>query len=201
MQQPSLFKKFFPPSFVLETPRVMMRIMKADDYDALLALAAPKEIWTYYNKDYSDSREMKSWVETSLKEYEEERRVPFTVIDMDDKKICGSTSFLNIAFEEQRLEIGWTWLGREYMGTGVNRSAKFALFSYAFEIMKMERVELKTNVLNDHAKASMMRLGLVPEGVLRSHMNWQGQRRDSAYFSMLRSEWPEIKQRVFPTMI
>ena len=64
--------------------------------------------------------------------------MPFTIIDKDTKSICGSTSYGNISFYDKRLEIGWSWLGTEYIGTGVNSHAKFALLSFAFEVMKIE---------------------------------------------------------------
>jgi RimJ/RimL family protein N-acetyltransferase len=81
---------------------------------------------------------------------------------------------------------------------GVNMPAKFALLSYAFEVMKMERVEAKTDFLNERAKAGLLKIGMKPEGVLRSHMLMPGnRRRDSIYYSIIREEWPERKQSFF----
>jgi RimJ/RimL family protein N-acetyltransferase len=85
---------------------------------------------------------------------------------------------------------------------GVNKSVKFALLSYAFEVMKMERVEAKTDFLNERAKAGLLKVGMIPEGVLRSHMQMHsGRRRDSIYFSLLRSEWPERKPLFFAELM
>ena len=88
-----------------------------------------------------------------MKEKAEGKRMPFTIIDRDTKEICGSMSYGNISFIDQRVEIGWSWLGTDYIGMGVNMPVKFALLSYAFEVMKMERVEAKTDFLNERAKA------------------------------------------------
>jgi RimJ/RimL family protein N-acetyltransferase len=133
-----------------------------------------------------------------MKEKEECKRMPFTIIDRDTKEICGSSSFGNISFYDSRLEIGWSWLAADYIGMGVNMAVKFALMSFAFEIMHMDRVEAKTDFLNERAKAGLLKIGMIPEGVLRSHMLMPGgRRRDSAYYSMLKDEWKERKALFF----
>jgi RimJ/RimL family protein N-acetyltransferase len=84
----------------------------------------------------------------------------------------------------------------------VNRQAKFALLCFAFEVMKMERVEIKTDNLNERSKAALLKVGMKPEGILRSHMLMHGnRRRDTIYFSIIRSEWEERKMSFFPEMI
>ena len=85
---------------------------------------------------------------------------------------------------------------------GVNKHVKFALLCYAFEVMKMERVEAKTDVLSEQAKAALLKVGMIPEAVLRSHTQMHsGRRRDTIYFSLLRSEWKERKERFFAEML
>ncbi|WEK36711.1 MAG: GNAT family protein [Candidatus Pseudobacter hemicellulosilyticus] len=198
----SAYEQFFPASCTFETPRVILRLLEPEDYDQFLPLAAAKDTWTYFVKDLSDPHALQNWVYQALQERAQHKRMPFTIIDRDTRQVCGSTSFGNISFYDQRIEIGWSWLGPDYRGMGVNRHAKFALLSYAFEVMKMERVEVKTDSLNERAKAALLKVGLIPEGVLRSHMLMQhGRRRDSAYFSLLRSEWKERKESFFPDLL
>jgi RimJ/RimL family protein N-acetyltransferase len=196
------YQKFFPDHFTLETSRVLLRLMTPADYEAFLPLAKDKEIWKYYPQDLSDEQELSTWMQKLFSEREAGVRMPFTVIDKHSNEIVGGTSFLNISFYDKRLEIGSTWLGTSFIGTGVNREAKFALLSFAFEVMKMERVEVKTDVLNERARAALLKVGMKPEGVLRSHMLMHGnRRRDSIYFSIIRSEWGERKMNFFPEMI
>ena len=199
MSQQELFNKFFPPDFTMETLRVIIQPMKPADYDTFLPLTTKSpELWKYFTKDLSNPEELKSWVTDAMKEKEECRRMPFTIIDRDTKEICGSSSFGNISFCDSRLEIGWSWLAADYIGMGVNMAVKFALMSFAFEIMQMERVEAKTDFLNERAKAGLLKIGMIPEGVLRSHMLMPGgRRRDSAYYSMLKDEWKERKALFF----
>ena len=194
--------KFFPDHFTLETPRVLLRLMTLADYEAFLPLAKDKEIWKYFPQDLSDEQELSTWMQKLFSEREAGVRMPFTVIDKHSNEIVGSTSYLNISFYDKRLEIGSTWLGTSFIGTGVNRQAKFALLSFAFEVMKMERVEIKTDNLNERSKAALLKVGMKPEGILRSHMLMHGnRRRDTIYFSIIRSEWEERKMNFFPEMI
>ena len=141
---------------------------------------------------------MQQWIEEALMERSQQKRMPFTIIDKDTKTICGSTSYGNISFFDKRIEIGWTWIGTEYMGTGINHHAKFALLSFAFEALKMERVEIKTDNLNERAKTALIKIGMKPEGVLRSHMQMHSnRRRDSVYYGMLKGEWETVKSLFF----
>lgn len=203
MSQQEQFEKFFPPDFTIETLRVIIRPMKPGDYDTFVSLTTKSpELWKYFTKDLSIDAELKEWVNDAMKEKAEFRRMPFTIIDRDTKDICGSTSFGNLSFYDKRVEIGWSWLAADYIGMGVNMAAKFALMSFAFEVMKMERVEAKTDFLNERAKAGLLKIGMKPEGVLRSHMQMPGnRRRDSAYYAMLKEEWKERKDLFFSHLI
>ncbi|MDQ3292067.1 MAG: GNAT family N-acetyltransferase, partial [Bacteroidota bacterium] len=132
-------------------------------------------------------------------DYAAAERVPFTIIQKDTGLVCGSTSYGNISFYDKRIEIGWSWLSTAFRGTQINRHSKFALLQYAFGTMQMERVEIKTDNLNERAKAALVKIGATPEGVLRSHMLMPGgRRRDSIYYSILKNEWPTIRQTIFP---
>ena len=192
------YNKYFPDSLVLETHRVQLRLMQLDDYESLQSLTHSPELWKYFTKNLADPDELMQWIQDAVQEREQLKRVPFVVIDKDEQKICGSTSFGNISFYDQRIEIGWTWLGEEFRGTGVNRQAKFSLFSYAFEVLKMERVEIKTDNLNERSKAALRKIGAFEEGILRSHMLMHDKRRrDSVYYSILKDEWPDVKRGYF----
>ena len=196
------YTKFFPPTFSLETPRVILRLLDPSDLPSLSLLAKDREIWNYFTNDLSDDLSLAQWIATALDERRVGKRMPFTIIDRDTKIISGSTSFGNIAFHDKRLEIGWTWLGTAHMGTGVNRHAKFAMLSFALEVMKMERVEVKTDNLNERAKKALLKIGMKPEGVLRSHMQMHSnRRRDSIYYSIIKDEWEEVKALFFGDLV
>lgn len=196
------YQKYFPSTFSLETPRVVLRLLDRNDFHDLSAIAKDSSIWNYFTKDLSDDLELRQWIEDALNERNQGKRMPFTIIDKDTKKISGSTSLGNISFYDKRVEIGWSWLGTESIGTGVNRHAKFALLSFAFEAMKFERVEVKTDNHNERAKRALLKIGMKPEGILRSHMQMHSnRRRDSIYYSILKDEWEDIKVRFFGELL
>lgn len=196
------YQKFFPNGFTLETPRVLLRLMKQDDFEFFVPLAKENEVWKYFTKDLSDENELEKWVQKVLGERDREMSVPFTVIDKHTNEICGSYSYVNISFYHKCIEIGSVWLGKPFAGTGINRAAFFALLSYAFEVMKMERVELRADNQHERGKAAFLKAGMIPEGVLRSNRVVHGnRRRDTLYFSILKAEWEERKLHFYPEML
>lgn len=202
LSQMNEFDRFFGRGLELETPRVLLRKMKAEDLEEFKELITDENTWKYFSKDLSQPAEMESWINEALHSYDQKTRVPFTIIEIDTGRICGTTSYGNISFYDKRIEIGWTWLGNEFIGSSINRHAKFSLLSFAFEAMGMERVEIKTDNLNERAKAALIKVGMKPEGVLRSHMQMHSdRRRDSIYFGMIREEWEERKMSFFSDLM
>lgn len=196
-----MYQKCFPDNFTLETNRVLLRLLKEDDVELLSPLTKNPDIWKYFTFDLSSREELIKWIKLALQARSECVRTAFLIIDKHDGAVCGSTSYGNISFYDKRLEIGWSWLGTAFMSTGVNRNAKFVLLSHAFEALKMERVEVKTDVLNERAKAGLLKIGMYEEGVLRSHMQMHSnRRRDSVYYSIKRPEWPAVKAKFFPEL-
>jgi N-acetyltransferase len=192
------YGKFFRETLVLETTRVELRLMQMEDMEALAAIAGPDVIWTYFTLELNKKEQLQQWMDIAFQERAEVKRMPFVIIDKSTGKICGCTSLGNISFYDKRIEIGWTWLGVETMGTGINHHAKFVLLSYVFDAMRFERVEIKTDNLNERAKKALLHIGATEEGVLRSHMQMpHGRRRDSVYYSILKNDWETIKMLYF----
>lgn len=123
--------------------------------------------------------------------------LPFVVIAQHDGSVIGSTSLMNIALADDRLEIGSTWYVRSQHGTAVNPECKLLLMTHAFEVMGMKRVEFCVDAINSHSRAAVTKLGAVQEGILRNH-RWTetGRRRDTVIFSVIESEWPGVKERL-----
>ena len=178
----------------METGSVSLRLLHREDFPALLPISKSEKIWKYFTKNLFIESELRKWIDEAVDDYQHERRVPFTIINKANGELCGSTSFGNISFYDRRLEIGWTWVGENIMGSGINTHAKYLLLKHAFEKFKAERVEIKTDNLNERAKKALVKIGATPEGVLRSHMlMFDGRRRDSVYFSVVKSEWAGVR--------
>jgi len=186
------------PELKLETEKVLLRPLQHLDIASFSQIANDDSLWKYFTFLLNDPVEMQKWVELGVKEREEGKRIPFTIIEKATGNICGSTSLGSISYYDKRIEIGWSWLGKQYQGTGINFHAKFSMLSYAFDVLDWERVEIKTDNLNERAKQGLRKIGAKEEGVLRSHMQMPlARRRDSIFFGILKNEWPQVKNSIF----
>ena len=191
--------KTIEPGLVLETNRVLLRPIEQSDVDSFFDLAQDdNDMWKYFTLNLADKNDLEKWMDAAFKDRASGTRRPFTIIDKNSNQIAGSSSMGNIAYHDLRLEIGWSWLGKNFRSTGVNVHAKYSMMRYAFDEMNFERVEFKTDVLNERAKQGLKKIGGKEEGVLRSHMTmWNNRRRDSIYFSVIKNEWPQLKETIF----
>ena len=162
--------------------------VRRDDADSLRAAADDPRIWTYMlTTDFDD------WLNAMLAEQEAGRRVQFAVSYEGD--VVGSTSYMSLAPEHLRLEIGNTWMNPSAWGTGANIEAKYLLLRHAFETVGCRRVEFKTDANNERARAALAAIPARFEGIHRKHMLVRGDvRRDSAWYAVIDDEWPEVKQ-------
>jgi RimJ/RimL family protein N-acetyltransferase len=123
--------------------------------------------------------------------------MPFATIRRDGGRVLGSTRFLALRPEHRSVEIGWTWLTPEAWGTGINVEAKLLMLEHAFQTFGCLRVELKTDALNDRSRGAMEALPAQFEGVHRKAMLVRGgERRDSAWYSVLDEEWPAVRENL-----
>ena len=136
-------------------------------------------------------------VEKAFEEQERGESVVFATIERSSEKVIGSTRFMNIDRVNRRVEIGSTWIAPAWQRTAINTEAKYLMLLHAFEVWQCIRVELKTDALNQKSRNAILRIGAKEEGTLRRHLiTWTGRIRDSVYFSILDSEWPEAKARL-----
>jgi N-acetyltransferase len=136
-------------------------------------------------------------IEKALNEQERGESIVFATVECASGNVIGSTRFMNIDRMNRRVEIGSTWIAPAWQRTAVNTEAKYLMLRHAFEEWKCIRVELKTDALNHKSRNAILRIGAKEEGTLRRHvLTWTGRVRDSVYFSILDSEWPEVKARL-----
>ena len=133
-------------------------------------------------------------IEKVFAEQERGESVAFATVERNSRRVIGSTRFMNIVRAKRRVDIGSTGIAPAWQRTSVNTEAKYLLLRHAFEVWKCFRVELKTDALNQRSRNAILRIGAKEEGTLRRHVvTWTGRVRDSVYFSILDSEWPEVK--------
>lgn len=193
----------------LENERVLLRPVSEADRAGLREVAMDPAIWRYFVSLVETDADFDLLFDTMLADHAAGSRVVFVILDKTGKtdkadktdktagRIAGSSSFGNLSEQDLRLEIGWSWLGTAFQGTGVNRFAKLALLGHAFDTLLAERVEFKTDELNVQARRGLRKIGAVEEGTLRSFNPMPGgRRRNAVYYSILRPEWPAVRARL-----
>lgn len=151
--------------------------------------------WDYMARAcFVDMADTRQWIDEALCASDQ---VPFAIVETAKGKVVGSTRYMNIRTDHKSLEIGWTWLGQEWQRTHINTDVKLLLLGHAFERLGCLRVEFKTDERNLRSQRALERIGATREGVLRKHMIVQKDfPRNSVYFSVIDSEWPEVKERL-----
>lgn len=155
------------------------------------------DLWKWIPTQVRTVAEMKAYIELALDEQARGVSLPIAIIEKSSGRAIGSTRYGNVSRENRRVEIGWTWVAREWQRTRVNTECKYLLLNYAFEALGCIRVELKTDSLNERSRAAILRIGAKQEGIFRNHMiTSTGRIRHTVYFSIVDSEWPQVKARL-----
>lgn len=165
---------------------------------ALAEIGVGQSFWDfmlYGNMTSAD--DMRNWVMDILSRARMRTDLPFVVIHLASGRAAGATRYLNIVPNDRGLEVGGTWYGPEFQRTGVNTESKYLLLRHAFETLKCIRVQLKTDLRNARSQKAIERIGAVKEGILRNHMILpDGSYRHSVFYSILDTEWPDVKKRL-----
>lgn len=162
--------------------------------DALWEAARAPEIWRWLAPVGSSREYFDRWFELSLESHRAGEEGVFAVRDRRRDALVGSTRYLAVRPEHRALEVGWTWFDPAVWRTGLNVEVKLLLLGYAFEQLGCVRVELKTDARNERSRAAMAAIPAQFEGVFRNHMIVPGVgQRDSAFYSVVDSEWPEVR--------
>ncbi len=182
-------------TIILENDRVLLRPLEKNDLNNLLGFSLNEpEIWKYSLVQAGGEENLKNYLNIAAEGRTSKKEYPFIVFDKKQNSYAGSTRFYDIQLSHKALQLGYTWYGKNFQGTGLNKHCKFLLLQYAFEIMEMERVEFRADNSNARSIAAMKSIGCTVEGVLRSSMyNGDGlTRRDSIVLSILRKEWFDL---------
>ena len=182
---------------VLEGERVRLEPLARHHLDDLAEVAFDEALWRYTLARPIDRAGLEAWLDAALANADAGTEVPFATVDRASGRAVGSTRFLAIVPEHRRAEIGWTWVATSWQRTGANREAKRLQLEHAFETLGANRIEFKTDSLNEKSRTALAALGATFEGIFRNHMIMpDGRLRHSAYFSVTREDWPAVKERL-----
>jgi RimJ/RimL family protein N-acetyltransferase len=180
----------FPGDLVLEDERVLLRPLQEDDLKFLLPFALDEpEIWTYSSASVSGEKGISTYIENAIQSRLSQKEYPFIIFDKSINEYAGSSRFYDIQLDLSTTQLGYTWYGKKFQRTGLNRHCKLLMLSYAFEQWGMERVEFRADFRNNKSIQAMKDIGCTVEGVLRKNMPLENGRRDSIVLSILRDEW------------
>ena len=190
-------KEMIVTPVTLEGRHVRLEPLRRDHLVGLAEVGLDPELWRWIPTAIRTKEEMAAYIDTALQEQERGGSLPFALLEKASGRAIGSTRYGKIDRTHHRLEIGWTWVARQWQRTAANTEAKYLLLRHAFESLGCMRVELKTDSLNERSRAAILRIGAQEEGIFRNHMITEsGRIRHSVYFSIIDSEWPAAKARL-----
>ncbi|HYC39804.1 MAG TPA: GNAT family protein [Chitinophagaceae bacterium] len=181
----------FNREIVLENERALLRPLEESDFGNLLPFSLREpEIWKYGLVSAAGPENLRTYIEEAVNNRAQKKEYPFIVFDKKAGAFAGSTRFYDIQQQYASTQLGFTWYGKDFQRTGLNRHCKWLLLSFAFESWGLERVEFRADVNNEASILAMKAIGCVEEGVLRNHMpTADGRRRSSIVLSILKSDW------------
>jgi RimJ/RimL family protein N-acetyltransferase len=186
-------------SITLENDRVLLRPLSLSDETGLQVIANDPDLWTYGLSDLSQPGELHSYIQKAIEARDKGVCAVWTIIDKQSNLIAGCTRLAEISWKDERGQIGWTWIGKEFQGSGLNKAMKFLILQFGFEDLKLNRIELKADERNVRSRQAIKNIGATEEGVLRQHMKIQGGFiRNTVFYSILKSEWNSVKTTYFP---
>ncbi len=181
----------FKENYYMENDFVLLRPLLLEDFTNLLPFSLQEpDLWKYSLQSGAGELNLKKYIETAINNKQLNKEYPFIVFDKKKKQFAGSTRFYDIQLDQKMLQLGFTWYGKSFQGTGLNKNCKYLLLEFAFDTMGFERVEFRADNNNERSIAAMKSIGCQVEGVIRSHaIKLDGTRRDSIILSLLKTEW------------
>jgi N-acetyltransferase len=181
----------------LEGSIVRLEPLSLEHLDGLAEVAFDESIWRWTLARPTEIGGLRAWVEAALENRQAGSEMPFATVDVATGRPIGSSRFMSIVPEHRRLEIGWTWVAPAWQRKGANQEAKYLQLRHAFEVLGANRVEFKTDSLNEKANPALLSIGATFEGTFRNHMIMPGGRlRHSTYYSVTSEEWPDRKAKL-----
>ncbi len=182
----------------LENDSVKLTLLDLSNYEHLLSIAQQDRLIQYSPSHISTPETLKEYVQTAVDGFYHNTTIPFIIYDKTKEQYAGSTRFGNINWNNKVMHIGWTWIGKEFQGTGLNKHMKFLMLHYAFEELKFEKIEFRIDERNTQSRKAVEKIGAKLEGTLRKDtIMLDDFRRSTCCYGILKEEWNEVRARCF----
>lgn len=189
----------FKDRIVLENNRVKLIPFDDDRVQELQKIVFDDDVWKYMGMYIRAEDDLTNYIRSTLEQKALGNCYPFLIVDKNTDRVAGSTryGYLNIASE--KCEIGWTWYGKKFQGTGLNKACKYALLEFGFTDIGFRRIQFSTDLENIRSQKAIEKLGATREGLFRNnYIDSEGQSRHDVYYSIIREDWGRIKREFFP---
>lgn len=184
---------------IIENKRVKLTLLNLNNSHYLETIAKEKDLIFYSPSDISTPEKLNTYVQVALNGYENKTTIPFIIFDKKQQAYAGTTRFGLINWKNKVLHIGWTWIGLNFQGTGLNANMKFLMLRYAFETLHFEKVEFRIDTRNQKSRKAVEKLGATLEGILRKDtLMTNGYRRSTCCYGILKEEWDTLKKSLEP---
>lgn len=173
---------------------VILSPMNCEEINSLWDIASDEQLWAWTLHRINSKNEMYQYCAQALCDNYKGYAIPFIIKEKSTKRVVGSTRFGSVDIENKHMEIGWTWIGKEWQRTAINTEMKYLMMQYGFEYLGLNRISIITDTRNIPSQKAIERLGFVKEGIIRQHLiTHNGYVRDSVSYSMIKEEWEQNK--------
>lgn len=189
-------------NIILENERILLLPFENERNIELKEIIFDDEIWKYMGMYVRTETDFENYITNTLKQKADGICYPFLIIDKATNKVAGSTRYGYLNHASQKCEIGWTWYGKEFHGTGLNKACKYELLNFGFENIHFKRIQFSADLENRKSQRAIEKLGAVKEGIFRNnYVDSEGKSKDDVYFSIILEEWEVTKREYFKEFI
>jgi len=183
---------------ILENEKVLLIPFESKRNTQLKEIIFDDEIWRYMGMYIRNDQDFENYIKSTLNQKADGICYPFLIIDKPTNKVAGSTRYGYLNHASQKCEIGWTWYGKEFQGTGLNKACKYELLDFGFEQIQLRRIQFSADLENLRSQKAIEKLGAVKEGIFRNnYVDSDGNSKDDVYFSIIQEEWKNTKRDYF----
>lgn len=186
-------------NIILENEKVLLVPFEDLGNIELKEIIFDDEIWKYMGMYIRNDQDFENYVQSTLKQKAAGICYPFLIVDKATNKVAGSTRYGYLNHASQKCEIGWTWYGKDFQGTGLNKACKYELLNFGFENIQFKRIQFSADLENIRSQRAIEKLGAIKEGIFRNnYVDSDEKSKDDVYYSIILEEWNVTKRRFFP---
>jgi len=191
-------KNILNTKILLENHKVLLLPFENSRNQELKDIIFDKEIWQFMGMSMVTEKDFDNYIINTISDKKNGICYPFIIIDKETNRVAGSTRYGYLNTNSEKCEIGWTWLGKDFQGTGLNKSCKYELLKFGFENIAFRRIQFSADQENIRSQKAIAKLGAIKEGLFRNnYIAPNGESRNDVYYSIIKEDWLSIKEEIF----